>query len=93
MAASCVLGRDSHCDVPRGYASFVSLPAALLADHFEPPLPGRRSRLGRVLNVAQGYASGAPVGCALLEERFERLLSMAAGCVLGRDSHCDVRCG
>jgi len=35
MAASGVLSRDSHCGVPRGYASFASLPAALLDDHFE----------------------------------------------------------
>ncbi|MBP8155207.1 MAG: hypothetical protein KAX87_07945, partial [Nitrospira sp.] len=32
----------------------------------------RRSRLERVLNVPQGYASGAFVACGLAGERFEQ---------------------
>ena len=36
-AASGVLGRTPPCDVPRGYASVVMLPAALLDDLFDRP--------------------------------------------------------
>ena len=32
----------------------------------------RRSRLERILNVPQGYASGAFVGCGLAGQRFEQ---------------------
>jgi len=48
MAASGVLSRDPHCDVPRGYASFASLPAVSLDDHFEQRY-GERSQV-RLLN-------------------------------------------
>jgi len=55
MAAGFVLGCDAHCDVPRGYASFSSRPAALPDDHFEPPSQIVRAFLATYLC---GYASG-----------------------------------
>jgi len=37
MTPCFVLSRVPPCDVPQGYASVVSLPAALLGCHFEHP--------------------------------------------------------
>ena len=52
-AASGVLGRLPPCDLPRGYASVVRLPAALLDDLFDRPCCWRAERSRLRLSLSQ----------------------------------------
>lgn len=60
MAACFVLSRDSRCDVPRGYASLVSLLAALLDGQFEQPAQIAGLSVGVFHSKPARRASSAP---------------------------------